>query len=187
MPASNEPPTGNASREVRCSSESYLRSSGGSLVPHVRLAFVVSDGVNGSCRTPSAAHSRKRFHPLLSFTPLQSSPLLCLPLPFGWGRGLPWGCLSLFATSAGGVRHGGLPGPPPFRPRRFYVLDGLHHLRPRGFVSPHGHVQGSPFRDFPSRTAASSRRWSVPSRRWRRLAAFGFPSVPRDGASPSGL
>jgi len=61
---------------------------------------------------------RKRFHPLVSFTPLQSSaaPLPAFALRL---RRLPWVCRSLFATSAGGIRHDGFPSPSPFRPRRF--------------------------------------------------------------------
>jgi hypothetical protein len=51
-----------------------------------------------------------------------------------------------------------------------HVLDGLLRHRPCGFISPHYHVQGSPFRGFPSRTAVTPRRRPVPSRRWRRLA-----------------
>jgi len=52
-----------------------------------------------------------------------------------------------------------------------HARDGLLRHPARGFISPHSHVQGSPFREFPSRTADSPRRRFVPSRRWRRRAA----------------
>jgi hypothetical protein len=48
-----------------------------------------------------------------------------------------------------------------------HVPDGLLRHCPCGFISPHYHVQGSPFRGFSSRTAATPRRHPVPSRRWR--------------------
>jgi len=69
----------------------------------------------------------KRFHPLVSFTPLQSSPGTYPPRASQCeapSLGLP----SLFATSTNGVLATGVPGPPRFRPRRF--------SRPRRFAPP---------------------------------------------------
>jgi len=69
----------------------------------------------------------KRFHPLVSFTPLQSSPGTHPPRVSqreAPSLGLP----SLFATSVNGIHATGVPGPPPFRPRRF--------SRPRRFAPP---------------------------------------------------
>jgi hypothetical protein len=80
---------------------------------------------------------------------------------------LPWGWPALFATSARGVLTTG------FHSRRLavhdvsHVLDGLLRHWPCGFVSPHSHVQGSPFRGFPSRTAVA------PCRRPVALASVG--------------
>jgi hypothetical protein len=74
---------------------------------------------------------------------------------------LPWGWPSLFATSARSVLTTG------FHPRRLAVLgvshalDGFLRCWPCGFVSPHSHVQGSPFRGFPPRTAVAPRRRPV--------------------------
>jgi hypothetical protein len=44
-----------------------------------------------------------------------------------------------------------------------HPLDGLLLHRPCGSISPRNHIRGSPFRGFPSDTAAPPRRWHVPS------------------------
>jgi len=52
-----------------------------------------------------------------------------------------------------------------------HAPDGFLRHPARGFVSPHSHVQGLPFRGFPSRAAAPAFAVAfIPSRRWRRLA-----------------
>jgi len=61
--------------------------------------------------------------------------------------------ISLFATSIGSVVATGFPCPSPSVLGVSHALDGLIRYRPCGFISPHSHVQGSPFRGFPSRTA----------------------------------
>ena len=68
-----------------------------------------------------------------------------------------------------------------------HALDGLLRLPARGFVSPHSHVQGSPFRGFASRAAAA------PRRRRSALSSLGAepltvsPPPPHLAAPPSGL
>jgi len=57
-----------------------------------------------------------------------------------------------------------------------HARDGLLRLWPCGFVSPHSHVQGSPFRGFPSRTVEAARRCRVPSRRLAKVRYQWFPT-----------
>jgi len=58
-------------------------------------------------------------------------------------------------------------------------LVGLFHPTATSRVHPPGACSPHPVRP--------PRRWSVPSRRWRRDATDGCPSAPRPFASPSGL
>jgi len=120
-----------ASRGVHGSSGCcYARGCRGHWVPRTRSALVVSDGTTGFHRSPSTARLRLRFHPLVSFAPLQSPPSRVRRRCLHRQR-LPWGSRSLFATSPTGVR---APEPPssrvPFRPRRF--------SRPRRLSPPTG-------------------------------------------------
>jgi hypothetical protein len=78
-------------------------------------------------RSPSPAPLRKRVHPLVSFTPLQSAAVPCRP------RASRRGAPSVgFAFPLRDIDPGhpcdGVPRPPPFRPRRF--------SRPRRFPPP---------------------------------------------------
>lgn len=150
------------------------------------LSLEVSLGDDRYVRTPSATDLRRWFHPLVSFTPLQSVAS-SFPLPTSRQRAPSLGLRSLFATSTSGHRATGSQA------RHFpvrdvsHVLDGLLRHQPRGFISPHYHVQGSPFRGCPYRAAVPSRRRPMPSRRWRCLAADGYPPAPRNAAPPTGL
>jgi len=66
------PPT-KPTLEVRCSSECCMRSAGGHpLVPH-RAPPSTFPSERRSCRPPSPDCLRKRVHPLVSSTPLQSA------------------------------------------------------------------------------------------------------------------
>jgi len=57
--------------------------------------------------------------PTESFRPIARQSLVSL-------QHLPWGCLSLFATSTGGIVTAGIPCPVAFRPRRFSRPRRLH-------------------------------------------------------------
>jgi len=127
------------------------------LVPHSRCALGVSVGACGFYRSPSPARLRKQVHPLVSFTPLQSSPFRARSTPPGV-KHLPWGRHSLFATSTSGVLCAtGLPLPATLpslaflTPSTVYSATGLC-----GFVSPHCHVQGLPSGASSSHTAVLS-------------------------------
>jgi len=74
-------------------------------------------------------------------------PFLARPAPPGVEH-LPWGCVSLFATSTAGIVTTGLPNPPPSVLGVSHALDGLLRHRPCGFISPHCHVQGSTLQGF---------------------------------------
>jgi len=94
-----------------------------------------------------------------SGAPLQSASRFRLPgllLP-GASRGVP----SLFATSALRSIHVA-PMPRSSVHDVSHVLDGFVRAWPCGFVSPRCHVQGSPFRGFPSHTVVLSRRQPGP-------------------------
>jgi len=81
----------------------------------------------GSYRTPSPTCLHKSVHPLRS-APLQSTSAPRSARALLERRLLPWGCLSLIATSTGGIVTAGFPCPVAFRPRRF--------SRPRRFDPP---------------------------------------------------
>lgn len=80
-----------ASRGVRCPSEYCKHPASGTSVRQDHHDRAVSDGKDGLYRTPSAAHFRKRFHPLVSFAP---PPEYCRlrPVPASRQERLPWGC-----------------------------------------------------------------------------------------------
>jgi len=88
------------------------------LVPHSRHVLVVSDGKSGFYRLPSPAHLRKRVHPLVSFTPLQSPAVPCPPRA-SRRRALPWGQRFPLRDFSLQRRYDEIPLSPPFRPRRF--------------------------------------------------------------------
>jgi hypothetical protein len=68
-----------------------------------------------------------------------------------------------------------------------HAPDGLLRLPARGFVSPHCHVQGLPFREFPSRTAEPLRQRLVPSRRWAAPRCLGCPKRHTSSPRPQGF
>ena len=68
-----------------------------------------------------------------------------------------------------------------------HVLDGLLLHRPRRFISPCYHVQGSLFRGFPRREAVRARRSPLPSCRSRAVPAPGKPGAPELRARLQGL
>jgi len=80
-----------------------------------------------------------------------------------------------------------------FRPHHSSVLgvshahDGFIRHWPCGFISPRCHVQGSPFRVFPSSTAAPPRRWPVPSRRLTKVAYCSCPQRQLPSPRPQGF
>jgi hypothetical protein len=96
-------------------------------------------------RSPSPARLRKRVHPLVSFTPLQSTSTPCPPdasrrqAP-SMGLALPLRDINLRRPLRNGAS----------TPRHLAVLgvshafDGFLRHRPCGFVSPHCRVQGFP-------------------------------------------
>jgi hypothetical protein len=55
-----------------------------------------------------------------------------------------------------------------------HALDGFIRAWPCGFVAPRSHVQGSPFRGFPSRAVVPPRRWPCPHAVAPSLAATGL-------------
>jgi hypothetical protein len=127
------------------------------LVPHSRFALGVSVGAGGFFRSPSPACLRKRVHPPVSFTPLQSPTVPCPPdasrrraPPLGSAfplrdisprRPLRDGASILRHLAVFGVSH---------------ALDGFRRRWPRGFISPHYRVQGFPSGVISSHTAVLS-------------------------------
>jgi len=166
----------------------------GCLSRFTALQSVVCDRLVGSYWFPTPAVPR-RFRRCWRFVPVavprslaqtgsssRELPRLFRVLPFSSPpcasrRGAPsLGLRSLFATSAPGVVTTG------FNARRLSVLgvshalDGLRRQWPGGFVSPHSHVQGSPFRGLflsHSRLTSSMTRAlsSLATVRCRRLPA----------------
>jgi len=148
---------------IRGSSEFCCTQPAGVLVPgtgftlgcfQLRLAGVSLDAVpRFTCA--------KRVHPPTSFTSLQSSPV---PRPLHTSRceAPPLG----FAFPLRGVsRQNPCPGvsmPPNLSVRGVsHTFDGFRPYRPCGFISPHNHVQGSPYRGLllsHSRNASSTSR-----------------------------
>jgi len=150
-------------------------------------ALVVSDGNDGLYRTPSAAHLRERFHPLVSFAPPPESSRQLSVRVSEETRTPSMGLQSLFAVRAGGHSEPGFRVPTLIRPRRFTRPRRLLLRQHCGSISPRYHVQGSPPGVFPLAQPEMPRRHPVPSRRWLRSAATGCPAAPRRGASPTGL
>ena len=119
-------------------------------VPRPRLLLVVSDGSCGSYRPPSPLHLRKTVRPLLGYRPLQSASdsfrptgSACASPAAFLGVAVPSSrCQSPAALRAASQSH------PPSVLDVSHVLDGLLRLRPRGFVSPHNHVQGFSLQGF---------------------------------------
>jgi hypothetical protein len=128
-----------------------------------------------SLRSPSPARLRKRVHPLVSFTPLQSA---AVPNPPRASRRRAPSLGSAFPLRDFNQqrRYDGLPLPPPSVLGVSHAPDGLLRHRPCGFISPHSHVQGSPSRGFPPHTAAPPRRWYVPSRRLATVRYWQLPT-----------
>jgi len=134
---------------------------------------------------PSSALLRTRIHPPVDFAPLQSPPVSCLPRasrPEAPSLGLRLPLRDLSPSR----RCVGVPSPTPSVLGVSHALDGLIREWPGGFVSPHSHVQGSPSRGFPSRTAAPARHRCVPSRRLTTVD-YRVAPAPSPVAPPSGL
>jgi hypothetical protein len=75
----------------------------------------------------------------------------------------------------------GLPGPPPSVLDVSHVLDGLLRHRPRGFISPHSHVQGSSLQGLP---LARSRLTSSVKRALSSLARHRYWQLPTSATLP---
>jgi hypothetical protein len=152
------------------------------LVPHSRCALGVSVGAGGFYRSPSPACLRKRVHPLVTFTPLQSSTVPCPPSASrrqapSLGSAFPLRDFGLWRS----LRNGGSI------PRHLSVLgvshalDGLLRHLPCGFISPHCHVQGFPSGAcFPPHSRLQLVAEVVPS---RRLTEFRYPRLPVSATS----
>ena len=114
---------------------------------------------------PSPHSLRNEVHPLVRFTPLQSSPVSCPPRIFrprvpSMGLQSP----SSRHQSASSLRRA--PKPTAYPSSTFLTSSTVWSDSDlRGFISPHNHVQGSLYRVFPSSTAVTPRRCPVPSRR----------------------
>ena len=138
-------------------------------------------------RSPSPARLRKRVHPLVGFTPLQSPAVSCPPRASR--RGAPPVGFA-FPLRDINQRHpyDGVPSPPTFRPRRF--------SRPRRFPPPpalwvYFTPQPRPGFALQGLVPRTQPRYLVdtalPSRRYRRPANVSCPTPPRIVDSPSGL
>lgn len=141
----------------------------GSWFPTPASSLVVSNGhraVSTDYRSPLACASG---FILSSSTPLQSSPVPC-PLHASQRRAPSLGLAFPLRDFSRQQRYDEDPSPSPSVLGVSHAPDGLLRSRPRGFVSPRSHVQGSPSRRS-FRTAESARRRPVPSRRWRSFAA----------------
>jgi hypothetical protein len=132
-----------------------------------------------------------RVHPLVDFTPLQSPSAFVpahRPRLFTDATGTSHGVrVSLFAASVPGVVAVGFQAHRPSVRGVSHALDGFIRPKPRGFISPRSHVQGSPSRGLflaHSRTGSSPAR--LPSRRWRRSTTASCPAAPSPDAPPSG-
>ena len=157
-------------------------------VRHARHDLVVSDGKNGFYRLPSAACSRKRFHPLVSRTPLQSVPGPACPARRNAGATfLGVATFPLRDVNRKQIARW-LPDSSADPPSTFLTsstvcftpgLVGLFH--------PTATSRVLTFRGFVPRKAGTARRRLVPSRRWLGAAASGCPEAPRHRAPPSGL
>ena len=87
----------------------------------------------------------------------------------------------------GHSRAAGIPGPLRSVLDVSHVLDGLLRRTPCGSISPHSRVRASPFRDFPSLTAARARRSPLPSCRYVRPLALGLIIAAGNVRPTSGL
>lgn len=98
---------------------------------------------------------RKRVHPLVSFTPLQSSPISCLPCA-SRRRAPSQGFTFPLRDISQRHRYGAIPLAPPSVLGVSHAPDGLLRLWPCRFISPCSHVQGSPARRSNSHSRADS-------------------------------
>jgi hypothetical protein len=136
------------------------------LVPHSRHASRrFRRAPRGLYRLPSPACLRKRVHPLVSFTPLQSAPIPCLPCASrrrAPSRGFTFPLRDISQRQGCDA----VPPAPPSVLGVSHAPDGLLRLWPCRFISPCSHVQGSPAR----RSNSHSRAGSSPSRALSSLA-----------------
>jgi hypothetical protein len=137
---------------------------------------------------PSPASLAQTGYPPTNFPPLQSPCVLdpphtsrCEAPPLGFAsplRGISWQN----------------PYPTASRPSDLSVhdvshaSDGFRLHQPCGFVSPHNHVQGSPYRGL-SPLTQPGRLVAVPCPHvgWPKFAASSYPKAPRSSAPPPGL
>jgi hypothetical protein len=143
---------------------------------HSRLALAISDGTCGFSPDTvprliaEPGSSSRRLHASSEYSRPVPAPRLSALSAFH-GVAVPLRDLSLRR------RHGGFPGPPSFRPRRF--------SRPRRFdpppalrvcFTPQPRPGFHPSGVFPLCTAAPSRRWPVPSRRLAVVTCWQLPT-----------
>jgi len=101
------------------------KASRGIWVPCTHLALAVSVGADGSGFIPSPHSLRNKVHPLVNFTPLQSSPVTCPPRIFRPRVPSMGFADSLFAASTGIVVTMSAPAHRLSALDVSHVLDGL--------------------------------------------------------------
>jgi hypothetical protein len=138
----------------------------------------VSGGTGGSslCAVHRAlANTVSSSRRLLAFYRVPSVPDLPARAACADHRAPPLGLRLPLRDISHPRRSTGVPSPAPSVLGVSHALDGLIRGRPCGFISPHSHVQGSPSRGFPPRTAAPIRHRHVPSRRLATVDYCGCP------------
>ena len=164
---------------------SRLVGPSGYPLPASLSPFLTETAVSTGCRPPptfAGGFILSELRPSSEYCPVEPASRPALR-PYREAPSL--GFLALIATSARSVLQWTSQSPPPSILGVSHALDGLLRRVPCGFVSPHSHVQGSPFRGlFPAPSLTTS-SMAVPSRRWRRSAANGCPPAPQLVASPS--
>jgi hypothetical protein len=139
------------SHEVRCLSE-YCSATGSWVIgfPTSASSSSFPTEARGFYRPPSSLYLRKAVHPLLGFRPLQSASDSFRPT--GSACASPVAFLGVALPSSRYQPPAALRKASQSHPLSVldvsHVLDGLLRLRPRGFVSPHNHVQGFSLQGF---------------------------------------
>jgi hypothetical protein len=149
----------------------------------------VSGGTGGSslCAVHRAlANTVSSSRRLLAFYRVPSVPNLPARAACADHRAPPLGLRLPLRDISHPRRCAGVPSPTPSVLGVSHALDGLIRGRPCGFISPRSHVQGSPSRGFPPRTAAPIRHRHVPSRRLTTVD-YRVAPAPSPAAPPSGL
>jgi len=159
----------------------------GVLVPHPRHVLVVSDGKSGFYRLPSPARLRKRVHPLVSFTPLQSPAVPCPPRASrrrapSLGSAFPSSRLQPAASLRRDSTLAAFPSSAFLTPSTVSSaagLVGLFHPTATSRVRSPG--------VFPLAQPSHLVGGACPLVGWRRFATGSCPPAPRSVAPPSGL